>query len=56
MDTAITVIQVFLLIGFTLGGLTQLLVPYARYPQLPFQSWAHDFKPWHIKLIGVLKL
>ena len=56
MDTAITVIQVFLVIGFTLGGLAQLSVPYARYTQLPFQGWANDFKPWHVKLIGFLKV
>jgi hypothetical protein len=56
MNTAITVIQVFLVVGFTLGGLAQLTVPYARYTQLPFQGWANDFKPWHIKLIGALKV
>src|SRR5215213_7281658 len=56
MNTAITVIQVFLVIGFTVGGLSQLIVPYAKYTKLPFQAWANDFKPWHIKLIGALKL
>mgnify|MGYP000488696054 FL=1 len=56
MDTAITVIQVFLTVGFALGGLAQLLVPYARYTQLPFQAWANDFKSWHVKLIGFLKV
>jgi hypothetical protein len=56
MNIAITVIQVFLVVGFTLGGLAQLIVPYARYTQLPFQGWANDFKPWHIKLIGFLKV
>lgn len=56
MDSALTVIQVFLIIGFTLGGLSQLLVPYARYTQLPFQGWATEFKPWHVKLIGLLKV
>lgn len=38
------------------GGLAQLIVPYARYTQLPFQGWANDFQPWHIKLIGGLKV
>lgn len=56
MNTAITVIQSFLVVGFTLGGLAQLLVPYTRYTQLPFQGWANDFKPWHVKLIGFLKV
>ncbi|MEP7287211.1 MAG: DoxX family protein [Chloroflexota bacterium] len=56
MDTAITVIQVLLVVGFTIGGLAQLTVPYARYTQLPAQGWANDFKPWHVKLIGFLKV
>jgi hypothetical protein len=56
MDTIITVIQVFFIIGFTGGGLSQLLIPSAQYAKLPFQGWANDFKPWHIKLIGFLKL
>ncbi len=56
MDTAITVIQGFLVVAFTLGGLAQLLVPYAKYAQLAFQAWANDFKPWHVKLIGLLKV
>jgi len=56
MNTAITVIQGFLVVGFTLGGLTQLIVPYATYTKFPFQAWANDFKPWHVKLIGVLKV
>ena len=56
MDTAITVIQVLLIVGFTVGGLSQLLFAHSRYAQLPFQGWASDFKPWHVKLIGALKL
>lgn len=55
MATALTVIQGFLVIGFGLGGLAQIIVPHARYARLPFQSWAADFKPWHVKLIGALK-
>ena len=56
MATAIIVIQGFLLIGFTLGGLAQIFVPYARYTHLPAQGWANDFLPWHVKLIGTLKV
>lgn len=56
MNTAITAIQLFLVVGFTLGGLAQILMPYASYAQLPFQGWANDFQPWHVKLIGVLKV
>ena len=56
MDNAITVIQVLLGAAFTVGGLSQLIVPHAKYAKLPAQSWANDFKPWHLKLIGFLKV
>ena len=56
MDTVITVIQVVLALGFTTGGLLRLTLPYAKYAQLPGQSWANDFKPEHIRLIGVLEV
>jgi hypothetical protein len=55
MDTVITVIQVVLTLIFTGGGLTKLTLPYARFTKLPFQAWANDFKPQHIRLIGVLE-
>jgi hypothetical protein len=55
MDTAITVIQVVLTLIFTGGGLTKLTLPYTRFTKLPFQAWANDFKPQHIRLIGVLE-
>jgi hypothetical protein len=55
MDTAITVIQVVLTLIFTSGGLLKLTQPYARFTELPFQAWANDFKPQHIRLIGVLE-
>jgi len=56
MDTVITVIQVVLALIFTGGGLTKLTLPYARFTKLPFQAWANDFKPQHVRLIGVLEL
>lgn len=56
MDTAITVIQVVLTLIFTSGGLTKLILPYTRFTKLPFQTWANDFKPQHIRLIGVLEV
>jgi hypothetical protein len=55
MDTVITVIQVVLTLIFTGGGLTKLTLPYARFTKLPFQAWANDFEPEHIRLIGVLE-
>jgi hypothetical protein len=56
MDTAITVIQVVLTLIFTSGGLLKLILPYARFTKLPAQAWANDFKPEHIRLIGVLEM
>ena len=56
MDTAITVIQVFLIFGFMGGGLSQFFMPHTKYAKLPAQGWANDFKPWHVKLIGFLKV
>src|SRR5215472_8558889 len=56
MGTVITVIQVVLALGFTTGGMLRLTLPYARYIRAPGQGWANDFKPEHIRLIGVLEL
>jgi len=55
MDTRITVIQVVLALIFTGGGLTKLTLPYARFVKVPFQEWANDFKPEHVRLIGVFE-
>jgi uncharacterized membrane protein YphA (DoxX/SURF4 family) len=56
MDTAITVIQVLLGLLLTVGGLVKLILPYAKYTNIPAVAWSKDFKPWHIKLIGVLEV
>ena len=56
MDTAITVIQVLLGLLLTMGGLLKLTLPYAKYVKLPAQGWAKDFKPYHIRLIGILEV
>ena len=56
MDIVITVAQILLTLVFTLGGLSKLMLPYARFAKLPFQAWSNDFKPEHIRLIGVLEL
>ena len=31
-------------------------VPYARFTKLPGAAWVNDFKPEHIRLIGVLEV
>lgn len=56
MDTAVTVIQGLLGVLLTMGGLLKLGLPYAKYTNIPGVSWSKDFKPWHLKLIGVLEL
>jgi hypothetical protein len=55
MNTTITIMQVILALIFTGGGLTKLTLPYARFTKVPFQAWANDFKPEHVRLIGVLE-
>jgi hypothetical protein len=55
MDTVITVIQVLVALVFTSGGLLKLIRPYDKFVKIPFQAWANDFKPEHIRLIGVLE-
>ena len=55
MDT-ITVLQVLISLVFTVGGLSRLVLPYARYINLPGQGWANEFRPEHIRLIGFLEV
>ena len=55
MDTIITVVQVLLSL-FAGGGLLKLATPYAKYVKLPAQGWENDFKPEHIRLIGILEV
>jgi len=56
MDTVVTVLQVFLGLLFTMGGLAKLTVPYAKYTTLPTTGWAREFKPGHLRLLGVLEV
>jgi hypothetical protein len=56
MNTFITVIQVVLTLIFTVGGLLKLSLPYTRFTKMPFQAWSNDFKPEHIRMVGVTEL
>jgi len=56
MDTVITTIQVVLGILLTVGGLLKLTLSYAKYTSFPGVSWSKDFKPEHIRVIGVLEV
>jgi hypothetical protein len=56
MYTVITAIQVLLGFLLTLGGLLKLFLPYAKYTNLPGVGWAKEFKPDHIRLLGVFEM
>lgn|SRR5689334_8482175 len=56
MNTAITVIQVILGLLMMVGGLAKLILPYAKYSSIPAVAWSKDFKPVHIRLLGVLEV
>ena len=56
MDTVVTSIQVLLGLLLTVGGLLKLTLPYAKYTNMPGVAWSKDFKPEHIRLIGVLEV
>jgi hypothetical protein len=56
MDTAITVIQVILGFLLTVGGLLKITLPYAKYSNIPAVGWSKDFRPEHLRLIGVLEM
>jgi putative oxidoreductase len=56
MDTVITVTQALLGLLLTVGGLLKLTLPYAKYTNMPGVAWSKEFKPEHIRLIGVLEM
>src|SRR5258705_7597463 len=56
MDDAITVIQDVFGRLLTVGGLLKLTLPYAKYTNMPGVAWSKEFKPEHIRLIGVLEV
>jgi uncharacterized membrane protein YphA (DoxX/SURF4 family) len=56
METAITVIQVVLGVAFIVGGLFKLMMPYAKYSSISGVAWSKEFKPEHLRLIGVLEV
>ena len=56
MDTVVTVTQGVLGLLFTVGGLLKLTLPYATYTNMPGVGWSKEFKPEHVRLIGVLEM
>lgn len=55
MDTVVTVIQVVLGFLLTVGGLFKLILPYDKFSNIPLVAWSKEFKPEHIRLLGVLE-
>ncbi len=56
MEIVITVIQVLLGVVLTIGGLLKLTLPYAKYTSISAVAWSQEFKPEHIRLLGILEL
>lgn len=52
----VTALQVALLAPFTLAGGAKTALSYERFASLPFQEWAADFRPSHVKVIGIVEL
>lgn len=52
----VTILQVILIFLLGINALTQIFVPYAKFSNWSGQAWSKDFEPWHIKLIGILKM
>ncbi len=56
MDNLINIIQFVLAFAFTAGGIAKLVIPYARYSNIPAVGWAKEFKPEHLRLLGVIEV
>lgn len=55
MNTLVTISQTALTVLFIVAGVAKLALSYERFVELPSQSWAHDFRPGHVQLIGLLE-
>lgn len=56
MNTLLWVMAIVLALAFTIGGLTQILLPKERYRELAAsQHWADDFSGRQVKAIGTIK-
>lgn len=56
MNTLLWIMAIVLGVAFTIGGLTQILLPRSRYRALATsQEWADDFTDRQLKVIGATK-
>lgn len=56
MGVLILTIQVLLGSLLTIGAVFKLTLPYAKYTNIPSVAWSKEFKPEHIRLMGILEL
>lgn len=56
MNTLVTISQTALTVLFVVAGVAKLALSYERFVELPSQGWAHDFRPSHVRLIGLLEV
>lgn len=56
MENVTTIIQFVLATAFTIGGIAKLALPYQRYSSIPAVAWSKEFKPSHLRLLGVLEV
>lgn len=56
MNTVLWIMAIVLGVAFTIGGLTQILLPRSRYRALAkSQEWADEFTDGQLKVIGATK-
>lgn len=56
MDTLLWTMAIVLATAFTIGGLTQILLPKGRYRELSVtQHWVDDYTAGQLKAIGTIK-
>jgi uncharacterized membrane protein YphA (DoxX/SURF4 family) len=56
MENTIIIIQALIGLLQIVGGVTKLFLPYARYTSISAVAWSKEFKPAHLRLLGVLEL
>lgn len=56
LENTITVIQAVLAFVLTFGGFAKLILSYTRFSSIPAVAWSKEFKPGHIRLLGILEV
>lgn len=57
MNTLLWIMAIVLAVAFTIGGLTQILLPKEKYRELAAsQQWANDFSAQQLRAIGTVKI